>query len=1688
MKKRFLKVLAVSMLPTVLLGTMVSCGNSNSDSIIEVSGPTGPTGPKGDKGDSGSQGEKGDIGETGNGISSIEKTSSDGLKDIYTITFTDGSTTSFTVTNGKDGADGEQGIQGIQGEPGKDGHTPVITIGENGNWYIDGEDTGKPSSIKGETGNGISSIEKTSSDGLKDIYTITFTDGSTTTFTVTNGKDGEQGIQGIQGEPGKDGHTPVITIGENGNWYIDREDTGKPSSIKGETGKGISSIEKTSSDGLKDIYTITFTDGSTTTFTVTNGNDGEQGIQGIQGEPGKDGHTPVITIGENGNWYIDGEDTGKPSSIKGETGNGISSIEKTSSDGLKDIYTITFTDGSTTTFTVTNGKDGEQGIQGIQGEPGKDGHTPVITIGENGNWYIDREDTGKPSSIKGETGKGISSIEKTSSDGLKDIYTITFTDGSTTTFTVTNGKDGEQGIQGIQGEPGKDGHTPVITIGENGNWYIDGVDTGKPSSIKGETGNGISSIEKTSSDGLKDIYTITFTDGSSTTFTVTNGKDGEQGIQGIQGEPGEDGHTPVITIGENGNWYIDGEDTGKPSSIKGDKGDKGDQGEKGDKGDDGLSAYEIYKKYHPEYQGTEEDWINDLAEGKLNSRVTISFDTNGGTSMKPVTITYGSLLSSISIPSRKGFEFEGWKYEDEIIDVNTYVFTESITLTAEWNDIRVSVNSLYLLEEEDSYTVLGINEEHTPNITIPNTYNGKPVTSISSEAFKNINDIESVLFGINIITIETNAFLGCDSLQIIYFEGNENDWNNNNFTNQFLNINIYYYSAEEPDSIGNYWFYENDGIAPTIWGDLAYRLENDEYVVTGIGNCKDNDVVIPEIYKGKKVTSIGDYAFNGCNGLTSIVIPDSVTSIGKSAFNGCNGLTSITLPFIGDKKENSIYSNFGYFFGSTDNYSNSMYIPKTLKEVIITKATSIGDYAFEACSGLTSIEIPNSVTSIGYSAFRGCSGLTSIIILDSVTSIGYSAFIGCSGLTTITLPFVGDKLENAKHSNFGYFFCPTDDYNSSYIPENLKEVIITKATSIGDSAFKGCSGLTNIIIPDSVTSIGKSAFSGCSGLTSIEIPNSVTSIEEGAFDNCCSLANIIIDENNTVYDSRNGCNAIIKTDENKLIVGCLNTIIPNSVTSISRYAFEGCSGLTNIIIPNSVTSIGHFAFECCTGLTSIEIPDSVESIESCVFYNCSGLTSIEIPNSVVSIGYSAFEACSGLTSIEIPDSVVSIGKSVFEGCNNITRMVLPFIGDNLNNPTEVYLGYFFGARDRFNNHFPSSLKSVQITKKVFGGSLSGCSTLTNIEISNGVESIERAAFSGCSGLTNIVIPESVRSIGNSAFKGCSGLENITIPDSIASIDSETFSSCSNLISVEIPSSVISVGDRAFENCSALENITIPDSVTRIDRNVFMGCTSLSSVIVDKNNTVYDSRNDCNAIIEKSSNQLLTGCLKTIIPDSVTSIGNKAFSGCSGLTSIEIPESVTNIGEYAFSNCSSLTNIEIPDSVTYISSNVFSGCNSLVSISLPFIGECLKNPSNTSFSYFFETVPTSLKNVEITNGTSVATNSFSGCSSLETIKIPNTITSIGNYAFRGCTNLKDFIIPKSVTKIGSGAFKACTSLTMLYYSGSKEDWDNVTKADDIGLSSTTICYYSEEKPEDDSELYWHYDEDGITPVIWIEEND
>ena len=255
--------------------------------------------------------------------------------------------------------------------------------------------------------------------------------------------------------------------------------------------------------------------------------------------------------------------------------------------------------------------------------------------------------------------------------------------------------------------------------------------------------------------------------------------------------------------------------------------------------------------------------------------------------------------------------------------------------------------------------------------------------------------------------------------------------------------------------------------------------------------------------------------------------------------------------------------------------------------------TSIGNDAFNRCSALTSVTIPNSVTSIGNSAFYGCSSLTSVTIPNSVTSIGHEAFYHCSSLNSITIP--------------------------------------NSVTSIGHYAFYRCSSLTSVTIGNSVTSIGMAAFSGCS-LSSITIPNSVTTIGFGAF-KCPSLNSIVVESGNATYDSRNNCNAIIETATNTLIAGCKNTIIPNSVTRIGGNAFYECSSLTSITIPNSVTSIGSSAFSNCSSLTSVTIGNSVTSIGEEAFYRCSSLNEVTLGTGLKTIGEKAFADCSKLQDV-----------------------------------------------------------------------------------------------------------------------------------------------------------------------------------------------------------------------------------------------------------------------------------------------------------------------------------------------------------------------------------------------------------------------------------------------------------------------
>ena len=462
-----------------------------------------------------------------------------------------------------------------------------------------------------------------------------------------------------------------------------------------------------------------------------------------------------------------------------------------------------------------------------------------------------------------------------------------------------------------------------------------------------------------------------------------------------------------------------------------------------------------------------------------------------------------------------------------------------------------------------------------------------------------------------------------------------------------------------------------------------------------------------------------------------------------------------------------------------------------------------------------------------------------------------------------------------------------------------------------------------------VTSIGTLAFGECTGLTSIVIPNSVTEIGQQAFAWCPGLTSIVVESGNPRYDSRNNCNAIIETADNTLIAGCKSTTIPNSVTAIGGGAFWGCDGLTSIVIPNSVISIGDYAFYSCSGLTSIAIPNSVTYVGAAAFDWCTELASIvvesgnpiydsrnncnaiietadnmlivgckntTIPNSVTAIGDYALAYCHGLTSIDIPNSVISIGDGAFDSCTGLTSI-------NIGNSV-TYIGAW--AFDKCNG-----LTSIDIPNSVTvigNGAFYDCSGLTSLVIPNSVTSIGEKAFKSCWRLTSINISNSVTAIGNETFSECKALTSINIPNSVTSIGDRAFSSCNRLTSIVIPNSVTSIGDRAFSYCSGLTSIDIPNSVTAIGYHAFYYCTGLTSIVVESGNPRYDSRNNCNAIIETASNTLIVGCNNTMTPNSVTAIGDDALAYCKGLTSIDIPNSVTAIGDWAFSGCTGLTDV------------------------------------------------------------------------------------------------------------------------------------------------------------------------------------
>ncbi len=738
--------------------------------------------------------------------------------------------------------------------------------------------------------------------------------------------------------------------------------------------------------------------------------------------------------------------------------------------------------------------------------------------------------------------------------------------------------------------------------------------------------------------------------------------------------------------------------------------------------------------------------------------------------------------------------------------------------------------------------------------------------------------------------------------------------------------------------------------------------------------------------------------------------------------------------------------------------------------------TSIGESAFDGCGGLTSIEIPNSVTSIGIGVFRDCNSLHTIIIPDGVESIEREAF-SHSGVSSITFPGSVSTIGDMAFSD-----CM-----------NLQSVTFNEGnTIIGYGAFRMCNNLSSVTFPNSLTTIGSYAFENC-GLSAITIPSGVTNIADGAFAECSNLNSISVDAGNTKYDSRNNCNAIIETSSNTLLTGCVNTIIPETVTGIGGDAFHGCYGLDSIHIPDGVRFLGESAF-AYSAIKSISLPGSVRTIGKNAFDHCSQLTSISLSEGLDTIGYAGIYSCDKLTSIVLPHSLKSIDSYGFGYCNKLTSVEFlsetpPSIGNYgcfVSSPCEfiipcgtenAYLNAL-NASDRYSFDISRFRPKAEFSYSIYSSSqVQGsvvitkhitCEDLTlsfRIDIAEGgnfiqwsdgsteiertititqdtvivalfgrMDCIEASGTCGAQGdnltwelscdsvltirgtgamedfgfarapwysygtrgkIKSVIISEGVINIGNYAFYQAFNLDSVYIPSSVTSLGGEAFA-ISGLHKFTIPNTVTSIGEHVFSNCKSLESVSLSTGLTTISANAFYGCDRLTSVT---------------------------------IPNTITRIDSSAFSFCLSLDSIDIPNSIQYIGGSAFSVCESLKSIEIPNSVSYLAGNAFEYCSVLRTIEVASDNPYYCDLDGVVYSKDKTTVVSYPRGkhgayVILEGVTSIGSNAFSVCDSLTAIDIPHSVNSISRGAFRGCVNLDSVIIPNNVTTIGTEAFRSC----------------------------------------------------------------
>ncbi len=614
----------------------------------------------------------------------------------------------------------------------------------------------------------------------------------------------------------------------------------------------------------------------------------------------------------------------------------------------------------------------------------------------------------------------------------------------------------------------------------------------------------------------------------------------------------------------------------------------------------------------------------------------------------------------------------------------------------------------------------------------------------------------------------------------------------------------------------------------------------------------------------------------------------------------------------------------------------------------------------------------------------------------------------------------------------GAFFC-CEYLNSIEIPESV--------TSIGDNAFMVCTSLSRLEIPESVTSIGDNAFARCMSLNRLEIPAGVRSIGRNVFAFTNIQEGVFVAPDNPAY--RSDERGVLFTEDGTVLLYCPPSVegsytVPDTVRTISEFAFESCHGLTAVTIPEGVTDIGDGAFDGCE-IAEVTLPASLRSLGKDAFgegyyapaffvaegnsvyasdsngalFNAdrtellrvpgSYKGAYQIPETVAVIGESAFYDCYDLTAVTIPDGVGSIGGHAFSGCWNLSAVTIP----------------------------------------------------------DSVSTVGDYAFYGCSSLSVVTIPDGVGSIGDCTFFDCYNLTAVTIPDGVGSIGVSAFSGCCNLTAVTIPDSVSTIGDYAFSGCS-LTTVTIPGSVRSLGSGAFDGAVS-AGFSVDPDNPAYSS-DARGALFNKDQTVLL--CIPRSleaysVPETVTEIADAAFSGCWQLRTVTIPEGVTGIGDDAFSNCSELVELTLPDSLRSIGANAFNFCDHLRQLSIP--------RSVTSISPDAFVNCRNLRGLSVSPGNPAYSSDESGVlfNRDKTVliqmlsgyygdySVPESVVTIGESAFANCGGLQAVSIPDGVRSIGWGAFQWCSALREVRLPDGIAALEELVFADCSSLESVTI---------------------------------